>query len=152
VKDARDSFKTALEDLIRTGESESDFITFGPPFSASRSTFSIDVFCAAEKEPLFEFHRVGDNHKDDFEGDADNGDTIYHIASTTKLLAVYTLLAKLENTHLDDAITKHIPELNQSPPAGVATTNWDHITICSLASMLSGISRECRYRQSFVVS
>jgi CubicO group peptidase (beta-lactamase class C family) len=71
------------------------------------------------------------------------GDTNFRIASISKTFTVYALL--LENKiNLDDPITKYIPELLDDPPPdrGNGYPEFDQITIRSLASQLSGISRE----------
>jgi CubicO group peptidase (beta-lactamase class C family) len=77
------------------------------------------------------------------------GDTAFRIASISKSFTVYGVL--LENgVSLDDPITKYIPELKEGhwpdgpkgAPKAALLPDWDRITIRSLASQLSGISRE----------
>ena len=69
-----------------------------------------------------------------------SGDTAFRIASITKSFTVYTALRE-SNIELDDPITKHIPELLKNPPWDYKPFNWNEITIRSLSSQLSGISR-----------
>jgi CubicO group peptidase (beta-lactamase class C family) len=73
------------------------------------------------------------------------GDTNFRIASISKTFTVYAIL--LENKiGLDDSITKYIPELLNLEDLPRDRGNWfpnfDQVTIRSLASQLSGISRE----------
>ena len=87
-----------------------------------------------------------------------NGDTAFRIASISKSFTVYGVL--LENgISLDDPITKYVPELKEghwpngpegAPPRALLP-DWDRITIRSLASQLSGISREGKCRCTFSV-
>jgi len=77
------------------------------------------------------------------------GDTNFRIASISKTFTVYAIL--LENKiGLDDSITKYIPELLNLEDLPRDRGNWfpsfDQITIRSLASQLSGISRESMLR------
>jgi len=74
-----------------------------------------------------------------------NGDTAFRVASNSKSFTVYAIL--LENRiNLEDPITKYIPELlAQELDISSYESNlvdWNHITIRSLASQLSGIARE----------
>ncbi|KAK5659170.1 hypothetical protein OQA88_1260 [Cercophora sp. LCS_1] len=143
IQSAKAKFQSQLDTLLRTGQSE--FITFGPPFNADKVTFSIQVFSATEDEPLCEYHHLGEEHKGEFEGEGVNGDTVYRIASVTKLLVVYTMLVKLKGTGwLDERITKYVPELLEGggQAKGVGETRWGEVTLRSLAGGLSGISRD----------
>ncbi|KAF2024499.1 beta-lactamase/transpeptidase-like protein [Setomelanomma holmii] len=64
-----------------------------------------------------------------------DGDSIYRIASTTKLLTVCLLLLQAGDGILGDPVTKYLPEL-----AGHG--HWDDITIGALAGYTAGIVSE----------
>jgi len=68
------------------------------------------------------------------------GDTAFRIASISKSFTVYAILLE-KGINLEDPITKYLPELlaGEKHPWHV---QWDQISIRSLASQLSGISRE----------
>ncbi|KIN07557.1 hypothetical protein OIDMADRAFT_22431 [Oidiodendron maius Zn] len=71
------------------------------------------------------------------------GDTAFRIASISKSFTVYAAL--LENKiNLDDSVAQYIPELIEQRQINSTLVNvdWDQVTIWSLASQLSGISRE----------
>ncbi|KAI9745032.1 MAG: hypothetical protein M1818_001310 [Claussenomyces sp. TS43310] len=68
------------------------------------------------------------------------GDTAFRIASMSKTFTVYALLLE-SRISLEDPITKYLPELMEGR-RDEWLVQWDQITIRSLASQLSGISRE----------
>lgn len=74
--------------------------------------------------------------------------TIFRIGSISKLFTVYTLLAETGMDHLDDPVTKWVPELanaaEDSEDNLVGNVQWDEITLRALASHMSGISRDCK--------
>ncbi|VBB76563.1 Putative protein of unknown function [Podospora comata] len=75
-----------------------------------------------------------------------NSDTVFRIASVSKIFPVLGLL-RLHGVSLDDPVTKYVPELlalngqarEQSP---IWTIPWDEITLGALASHLSGIGAD----------
>jgi CubicO group peptidase (beta-lactamase class C family) len=76
-----------------------------------------------------------------------NGDTTFRIASISKTITIYALLR--ENAiSLDDPVTLYIPELMQRVEDPLLV-QWDQVTLRSLASFLSGMSRDSKsYRCS----
>ncbi|KAF3051017.1 hypothetical protein E8E11_005767 [Didymella keratinophila] len=96
------------------------------------STYSVQVFSATSKEPLFDYHRRG---SDVLGNRTVNGDSVYRIASTSKLITVYLLLLQAGETIFSDKVTKYVPEL-------AGTGYWDDITVGSLASHLGGVTAE----------
>ena len=71
------------------------------------------------------------------------GDTAFRIASISKSFTVYAAL--LENKiNFEDSVAQYIPELIEQRQINSTFVNvdWDQVTIWSLASQLSGISRE----------
>lgn len=80
---------------------------------------------------------------EDSEPSAVGGDTAFRVASISKTFTVYAVL--LENKiNLEDPITKYLPEL-LGGERNDQHVQWDQITIRSLASQLSGISRESEF-------
>lgn len=81
------------------------------------------------------------------------GDTAFRIASISKSFTVYAAL--LENKiNLDDSVAQYIPELIEQRQINSTLVNvdWDQVTIWSLASQLSGISREGKLIVKFTKS
>lgn len=95
-------------------------------------TYSIQLFSTSDVRPLLEIHR----HGQDVVGNRTiDGDSIYRIASTTKLITVYLLLLAAGDSIFNDPVTRFLPEL-----AGKGY--WDEITIGSLAGYLSGVTAD----------
>ncbi|KAH7019730.1 beta-lactamase [Ilyonectria destructans] len=71
-------------------------------------------------------------------------ETVYRISSVSKLFPILALLRL--GVSLDDPITKYLPELisiaTDEFPSSITVVDWDHITIGSLASHMSGIAAE----------
>ena len=80
----------------------------------------------ADDDPLFEYHH----------GDGISGDSVYRIASISKVFTVYEAL--LQSVNMDDSVARYLPQFNTPEYAG--------ITLRSLAGHTSGITRDCQYR------
>lgn len=88
---------------------------------------SIEVV-TADDDPLFEYHQ----------GDGISGDSVYRIASISKVFTVYEAL--LQDVNMDNTVAQYLPEFNTPEYAG--------ITLRSLAGHSSGITRDCKIRRS----
>lgn len=80
-----------------------------------------------------------------------DGDTVFRIASVSKVFTAMGLLLLGENIRFSDPITKYVPELNQldreqSMQNEITIMDWDHITIDAMASHLAGVGGNCEYR------
>ncbi|KAF2832750.1 beta-lactamase/transpeptidase-like protein [Ophiobolus disseminans] len=116
------SLEASLVEAFSTGNSSNGPVN-------SNDTYSIQIFSTKDERPLFDFHRRGA----DLVGEKTiNGDSIYRIASTTKLITVYMMLLQAGDGIFNDPVTKHLPEL-----AGQGY--WDEITIGTLAGNMGGI-------------
>lgn len=85
--------KTAIEDKITKG------LTSGQLDNGI--SFAIQVFSPYSDKALYEHYY----------GPSIGPDTLFRVASISKLMTVYTTLAALGNERWNDAVTKHIPEL-----------------------------------------
>lgn len=97
-------------------------------------TYSIQIFSTTSEEPLLDYHRRGPAVLGNRTID---GDSVYRIASTSKLITVYLLLLGAGETIFSEKVTKYIPELE-------GAAYWDDITIGSLAGYLGDITAECK--------
>ena len=117
------------------------------------SAFSVGVFSLDETEPLFEYHNSPPwvaTSKDGVKKIDSN--TVYRIASVSKLYTVWLLLIKAGEAILSDPITKYIPELataGKSKDSGIQDgfddirqVKWDEMTVGDLARQISGIIRD----------
>ncbi|KAJ5811339.1 hypothetical protein N7474_007640 [Penicillium riverlandense] len=73
-----------------------------------------------------------------------DGDTVFRIASVSKVFTVLGLLLLGDKVNFSDPITKYVPELNrlkaeQKVQNRVTTVDWDLISIDALASQLAGV-------------
>ncbi|GAB1314475.1 hypothetical protein MFIFM68171_04685 [Madurella fahalii] len=68
--------------------------------------------------------------------------TLFRIHSISKLVTVYTMLSKLSYKYWHEPVTRYVPELANSQIQDVVSdVDWSEVTLGSLASQISGISR-----------
>lgn len=123
------------------------FITSGA-FPLDGNAFSIEFWSVADNGPLFTYHWTAPDLQNNTEGVTSvDSDTVYRVASITKVFTVYTFLVNAGTRVWNDPITEYVPELAQAANAtenasDVDVIRWDQVTIGSLASHLAGVSRE----------
>ncbi|KAF3007451.1 hypothetical protein E8E13_004144 [Curvularia kusanoi] len=95
-------------------------------------TYSIQIFSTSSEDFLVDYHHRGS----DLLGNRTvDGDSIYRIASTSKLITMYLILLQSGEAIFGEKVTKYVPELS-----GVAY--WDEITVRSLAGFLGDVVAE----------
>ncbi|TRX88884.1 hypothetical protein FHL15_010227 [Xylaria flabelliformis] len=108
----------------------------------NETTFSIGMFSTMDDELLYEFHHtdptvatseIGTNEVD--------ADSIYRIASITKILTVYQWLIADGDRKFNSPISDFIPQLLQyeNGQDDYPAPRWDEITVNDLAMFLAGI-------------
>jgi len=115
-------------------------------FTANDTAFAIQVFAAdSPKTPIYSTYHtstaplVGQNKTV-----AVGPDSVFRVYSLSKLISVYTILAKLGDKYWDEPVSKYIPEFaNLQGGNPVYDADWDQITVGSLASLMSGVGRDC---------
>ncbi|KXX82206.1 Penicillin-binding protein 4 [Madurella mycetomatis] len=104
----------------------------------NETSFSIQVFSSYSDTPIYErYHTatgLGFNK-------SVGAETLYRIASISKLMTVYTMLTELSDKHWNDPIADYVPELATSGNT-VDSAVWSEVTLGSLASHMGGISRD----------
>ncbi|KAM0449441.1 hypothetical protein ACHAO4_007459 [Trichoderma viride] len=110
------------------------------------SAVSLGVMSIHEATPMFEFHHSPQNFDPSGVSEV-NSDTVYRLASMTKLFTVLGLL-RIENISLEDPITKYLPELRDlhkeaAVQDAVHVVDWDSITLEALAAHQGGIGADC---------
>lgn len=111
------------------------------------SAVSVGVMSIHEAAPMFEFHHSPQNF--DPRGVSEvNSDTVYRLASMTKLFTVLSLL-RIDGINLEDPITKYLPELRDihkeaSAQDTIHVVDWDSITLEALAAHQGGIGADCK--------
>ena|SRR6266511_993353 len=139
------SFSNSIHQLLTPGSNS----TYGP-FDSTNNTFSINIFSTFSEAPLYEYHYTAPLFKANgsIGTKAVDGDTIFRIASISKLVTVFALLIEKGDVNFNDPITKYVPELKGSTGIGLGAVNavqWDDVTIGALASQMSGIGRDCKF-------
>jgi CubicO group peptidase (beta-lactamase class C family) len=159
VRAAVDHLVAQLNAAASGNSSSSDPAVFtfnGTVTSMSVGALSLaDIKHAADGPSAYIFqHHHTAVYRNDSGAAVVNGDTVYRIASITKLVTVYALLVQQRRINLDDPVTKYVPELAAAAASdkaarkatglfdGVAKVRWDQITVRSLACQLSGVARE----------
>lgn len=115
------------------------------------TSFSIDLYSAHDHRSLFQYHFTAPVRNDSSTTKVDEN-TVYRIASISKLVTVFALLLQDGKVHFDDPVTKYVPELarfakqedDNDDENDLTTTQWSQITVGALASQLSGIGRNCK--------
>lgn len=135
----------SLEDTLRAN------VTLAP---YNETTFSIGVFSTTDDGLLFEYH-----HSDESVANSKIGakkvdsDSIYRIASISKLLTIYLWLIRDGDRRLSDPIIEHVPQLAtfDTSQSDYALPDWSDITVGDLMSFLAGVGRDCESRpRSFI--
>jgi CubicO group peptidase (beta-lactamase class C family) len=126
------SFKSDLEKLQATLQDafSSGNTSYGPV--NPNDTYSIQIFSARDARPLMDFSHRGTGVEDNKEV---TGDSIFGIASTTKLITVYLLLLEAGDGIWAEKVTKYLPEL-------ASKGYWDDITVGALAGYVGGTVSE----------
>ena len=135
IKNATSVLQAAIQDAMRAGTIE-----------ANSTSYSVEIFSVHEPEPVFKFHHTSSVLANSTGTKIVDSNSVYRIASISKLLTVYLILIESGDVHFNEPISKYVPELAGSAskaaqdPVGVV--DWDHITIGNLASQLGGIGRD----------
>ncbi|KAJ2985344.1 hypothetical protein NUW58_g5587 [Xylaria curta] len=126
-----------IEQFIRANLEESPY---------NETTFSIGMFSTTDDDKLlYEFHHtdpavetsgLGTNKAD--------ADSIYRLASITKILTVYQWLIADGDRQFNKPISDFIPQLleYQEDQDYYPASRWDEITVNDLAMFLAGIARD----------
>jgi CubicO group peptidase (beta-lactamase class C family) len=111
------------------------------------TSFAIQIIAKESTVPLFEYYHKAPSHLyGSGNTTAVDANTIFRVASMSKMYTVYALLVETGGfSWLDEPITKYVPELRVSPGSAVARAQWQDITLEALASQMSGIGRACTF-------
>lgn len=127
------SFKDALANLTSTLDEA--FATGTSPHGPvpDSDTYSIQIF--STEENVFEYYHKGLG----VVSEEVNGDSVYRMASTTKLYAVYMLLVAAGGDAIfSDPVTKYFTELK-------GTGIWDEVTVGAVAGQVGGVTADRKH-------
>jgi hypothetical protein len=116
---------------------------------SSGFSYAVEVFHTNATSPLWSHYWTAPNLKAfNSTGVARvDTDTVFRIGSITKIYTILAFLAAVGDEKWNDPIAKYIPEIAElarmpgSSP--ISSSDWDSITIGSLASQTSGLIRDC---------
>lgn len=143
-RDITDSLARTLDSSLKSGQS-----SFGE-FWGNSSSLSITAVSTQDgvDVPFLDYH-FSSPYLNTSAGSIVKvtSSSVYRIGSISKLFTVYMLLVNYGWHCWDQSVTCHIPELRQASHGlgtnAVEHVDWDHVTIGSLASQLSGVGRDC---------
>lgn len=142
IRGAQSDFQRLIDEALKNGT------TPWGPVDAVNTTISISVFSTQSDDLVAKYQYTGSSPalKTRLSGGKLDTDTLYRLGSVTKMLTVYTVLAKLGTRYWSEPVTNFIPELaSQSMNNSVNNFNWSAVTLGSLAGQMSGIPRDCEF-------
>ncbi|KAI1073069.1 hypothetical protein LB507_008984 [Fusarium sp. FIESC RH6] len=112
-------------------------------FHGLNTTLYVQAFSASDT--LFQHGYVPSDMKGFLTSGTINENTVFRIGSVSKLLTVYTLLSEVGMDHMNDPVTKWVPELARAAKKGkgdpTRQIQWNEITIGQLCGHMSGVRR-----------
>ncbi|KAJ1324101.1 serine hydrolase [Microdochium nivale] len=135
--------------LAATVQQINQAIASAPEIQANETAWTVAVFSTNNEQPLYERYFTPDYDVGVAQVDADS---VFRIASVSKVFSVWTFLIEVGDEHFSDPITKYVPELasvrdNATLEPGtvyddIDSVRWDEVTLGQLASHLAGIPRD----------
>jgi hypothetical protein len=126
---------------------------------SERYSYAVEVFTGSEDKPLWSHYWTAPSLKNFNSTGVSKVDsnTVFRLGSVTKIFTVLAFLATVGDGIWNDPITKHLPEIeeiarNNTSGNPILTTDWESITVGSLASQTSGLIRDCRLLQPAATS
>jgi Beta-lactamase len=138
ISDAARSLQESVETTLQEGVLLDNLTT----------SFSVEFYSLEDKAPLFRYHFSAPGLANASIGVSEvDSDTIYRLGSISKVFTVYTFLASVGDASWNQPITKYVPELAQAArrtkdDSVLDKVRWGDVTVGSLASHVSGISRD----------
>ncbi|KAJ4305180.1 hypothetical protein N0V90_000711 [Kalmusia sp. IMI 367209] len=106
--------------------------------NSSKVSFHVTVFSA--NDILFDYSHVALRQNHSLTTNRLNRNTIFRIGSVSKFVTIYALLAATGTKHLNDPVTKWVPELAQMGyEDDVSSVQWQEVTIGALAGHMAGV-------------
>lgn len=119
----------------------------------NETTFSIGIFSTTDDGLVFDYHHTDHSVVNSTIGTQKaDADSIYRIASISKILTIFLWLIRDGDRRLSDPIIEHIPQLANFDTSQVdyALPDWNEITVGDLMSFLAGLGRDCKCIIKFV--
>jgi CubicO group peptidase (beta-lactamase class C family) len=130
---ASTAFDKALADAIASGK-----------ITGSTTSYAIQVYSGSSKKPIYASYHSPTVISNGTRATTVGPDTVFRAHSISKLITVYTILTKLGDKYWDEPVAKYVPEFSHLSGGNPAyDADWEEITLGSLASLMSGIGRDC---------
>lgn len=141
VKSASKNLSQTIEEALTTG------ITDLGSLPLNTTTFAVKVFSSHTEDSIYEYIHTSPTYSPKPGAGAENTtlDSVYRVASISKLITVLTLLAHDGYTHWNHPITDFIPELDIMARNQSSRVQWREVTIGDLAAQLSGVPHDCMF-------
>ncbi|OGM45034.1 putative beta-lactamase [Aspergillus bombycis] len=138
VKEASNNLTQAIEAALTTGTTDLGSLPI------NTTTFAVKVFSSHTEDSIYEYLYTSPTYSPKPGAGAENTtlDSVYRVASISKLLTVLTLLAHDGYTHWNHPITEFIPELDALARSENSRVPWREITVGDLAAQLSGVPHD----------
>ncbi|EIT74499.1 hypothetical protein AO1008_03977 [Aspergillus oryzae 100-8] len=138
VKSASKNLSQTIEEALTTG------ITDLGSLPLNTTTFAVKVFSSHTEDSIYEYIHTSPTYSPKPGAGAENTtlDSVYRVASISKLITVLTLLAHDGYTHWNHPITDFIPELDIMARNQSSRVQWREVTIGDLAAQLSGVPHD----------
>lgn len=138
------AFDAAMEHSLRDGST-----LIGTPIPFNTTTFSIGMFSTFEGGLVHEYHYTAPDVVKSSQGvHKVDSDSIYRLASITKLLTAYAFLIREGFARFEDPVTRYIPELkvggDSLASANGILPDWDDIHLGDLICHIAGIAEDCK--------
>ncbi|PVI03755.1 beta-lactamase/transpeptidase-like protein [Periconia macrospinosa] len=139
------AFQAALEELTTSID-----VGLSDPNNevTSAHTVSVQLFNAYTEEPLYTLHREGSTLNTTVGVAKVDSDSIWRIASISKLVIVYLLLKEVGDQFWNTPVAKAIPELRENAKwkeNKVDFVDWESVTLGTLAGHTSGVVKNLIY-------
>ena len=138
------NFTDAIETYIRTNTTVENVLP-----DLNSYTFSVGAFSLHDPEAanILQYHHTGPDVKNSTLGTTKaDRDSVYRVASISKVFTVYLTLQKIGSGCWDSPITDFIPELaafaDTTPPDPINVVDWKSVTLGALAGQIAGIPRD----------
>jgi hypothetical protein len=109
------------------------------------TAYSLVFFSAEEEAPLFEWHYTPSSYENHVNGVTKiDSDSIYRIASISKLVHIYMALSEIGDSLWNRPVTDFLPELKQQPGENdpIRDAKWEDVKLGDLGAYLANTASD----------
>ncbi|TLD28957.1 hypothetical protein PspLS_03580 [Pyricularia sp. CBS 133598] len=144
----RPSFLRGSDALASAIGNFDKYVDSSTTIQSNQTAWAVAVFSTNDAEPLYERYYTPEFDVGVLQVDRDS---VFRIASVSKVFSVWSFLLEVGDAHFNDPITGYVPELatfaNESTSHEVVyddidQVRWEEVTLGQLAGQLAGIPRD----------